>query len=355
MTTHNQSIVTAILNNRRSRRIIFLSITATIVSFAILYFALISPVLMPATITNPAVSKFISSKSFQEMISPAFDVLVEYNKGTIDNSRLSSDLYAIDPTQLGVLVEVHYKLIPRPTIPSDDVQEKNKPSRVPFRYEPEVNVRLSLVHLGVFILIEATLFFCLAFFLERKTSAQVKFEERELDNFFLNGTAAIAELADTSVAANAYVKGVLSNFHAFCLQLNERHDNRKGFEINDEYDVQDALHSLLRLIVKDVRPEDPIPSTAGASSRIDFLLYNEEIGIEVKMPRQGLKDKHLGEELIVDIARYSAHPRCKYLIFFVYDPKAFIKNPQSLREYVTRHEGGMTVDLIVSPAHYETV
>ena len=41
---------------------------------------------------------------------------------------------------------------------------------------------------------------------------------------------------------------------------------------------------------------------------MDFLLKDDEISIEVKMTRDGLKDKELGEQLIIDIAKYKEHP-----------------------------------------------
>lgn len=40
---------------------------------------------------------------------------------------------------------------------------------------------------------------------------------------------------------------------------------------DNEYDVQDLLHSLLRPWVKDIRAEEYTPSYAGSSTRIDFL------------------------------------------------------------------------------------
>ena len=84
--------------------------------------------------------------------------------------------------------------------------------------------------------------------------------------------------------------------------------------MKDEYDVQDLLHALLRIFFKDIRPEEWVPSYAGSSSRMDFLLHQEEIVIEVKMTRDGLKQKELVDQLLIDIARYEKHPGCKTLI-----------------------------------------
>ena len=65
---------------------------------------------------------------------------------------------------------------------------------------------------------------------------------------------------------------LLKQFHAVSKQLRRRYNNRPTLDIEDEYDVQDLLHSLLRIFFKDIRAEEWTPSYAGSSSRMDFLL-----------------------------------------------------------------------------------
>jgi len=129
-----------------------------------------------------------------------------------------------------------------------------------------------------------------------------------------------------------YVENVLNdifnNFHSFCNQLKNRHNSRPTIEISDEYDVQDLLHSILKLHFKDVREEEYTPSYGGSSTRMDFLLKNENIVIEVKKTRERLADKNVGEQLILDVAHYRNHPNCNNLKCFVYDPENRIKNPR---------------------------
>ncbi len=119
-------------------------------------------------------------------------------------------------------------------------------------------------------------------------------------------------------------------FHSIARQLRNRHDNRNTLKIEDEYDVQDLLHALLKLYFDDIRTEEWTPSYAGGSSRMDFILKNENIVIEVKKTRTSLNEKQVGEQLILDIAKYSRHSDCKTLICFVYDPEGRIGNPQGL-------------------------
>ena len=70
---------------------------------------------------------------------------------------------------------------------------------------------------------------------------------------------------------------------------------------------------ILSLHLDDLRAEEYTPSPAGGASRFDFLLKDEQTVIEVKKTRASMKAKDLGEELIIDRARYERHPDCKTL------------------------------------------
>ncbi|MGE5357047.1 MAG: hypothetical protein ACM3PT_12500 [Deltaproteobacteria bacterium] len=123
---------------------------------------------------------------------------------------------------------------------------------------------------------------------------------------------------------------IMDKFHLVVKQIRQRYDNRETLDVNDEYDVQDLLHSLLKIYYDDIRTEEWNPSYAGGSSRSDFLLKNEKIVIEVKKTRKNLQAKQLGEQLIIDIAKYKTHPDCKLLFCFVYDPEGYINNPAGI-------------------------
>ena len=86
----------------------------------------------------------------------------------------------------------------------------------------------------------------------------------------------------------------------------------------------------MQIFFKDIRKEEWTPSYAGNSARVDFLLKEEKVVIEVKKTRKTMKDKDLGEQLIIDIAKYKSHPDCKKLICFVYDPEGRIVNPEGI-------------------------
>jgi len=146
------------------------------------------------------------------------------------------------------------------------------------------------------------------------------------------------------------LKSIIDKFHIFVLELKKRYNNRQGFKVQDEYDVQDLLRALLRIHFDDVREEEYTPSYAGGSKRMDFLLNKEEIVIEAKMTRKNLTDVKVGEQLTIDITYYKKHPRCKKLICFVYDPENKISNPIGLKDDLEEQSTKeMAVEVYIKP------
>jgi len=154
-----------------------------------------------------------------------------------------------------------------------------------------------------------------------------------------------------TLSAMDKVELLIRRFHKVARQLQSRHALRSTIEINDEYDVQDLFESLLRIYFDDVRPEEFVPSYAGASSRVDFLLKEEKIIIEIKKTRKGLSAKEIGEQLIIDSRRYQEHPDCRQLICFVYDPEGRVVNPRGLENDLTKEINGVSVAVFITPDH----
>lgn len=145
------------------------------------------------------------------------------------------------------------------------------------------------------------------------------------------------------------LENIFNHFHIVAKQLKRRFNNRGTIELNDEYDVQDLLHALLKLHFDDVRPEEWTPSYAGGNKRMDFLIKDEEIAIEVKMTRKGLKDKEVGDQLIIDIANYQKHPNCKKLYCFVYDKDEIIRNPRGLEKDLEMASSEIAIKAFIRP------
>jgi len=145
------------------------------------------------------------------------------------------------------------------------------------------------------------------------------------------------------------LKLIAKKFRNISRQLLERHGDRPTLEIDDEYDVQDLLHALLMLFFDDIRKEEWTPSYAGGASRMDYLLKNESIVVEVKKTRKGLDAKTVGDQLLIDIARYEVHPGCKSLFCFVYDSEGKIANPIGLENDLSKPHGTLNVIVLVEP------
>jgi hypothetical protein len=144
--------------------------------------------------------------------------------------------------------------------------------------------------------------------------------------------------------------GMLRRFPAIVRQLRHRHENRASLIVTDEYDVQDLLHALLRGLFYDIRAEDPAPARAGSSSRVDFLVMERRTVVEAKVAGPRLRDKQIGEQLIIDIERYQSHASCDRLVCFVYDPGGYIRNPAGLETDLSTKRGRLSVSVIVVAA-----
>jgi hypothetical protein len=145
----------------------------------------------------------------------------------------------------------------------------------------------------------------------------------------------------------ALVERICRGFGEFLIPLTHRQRGRTAFVIQDEYDVQDVLHGLLRIFFDDVRPEDFAPERAGARSRIDFVLKSQRLIVEAKMTRPGLGAAKVGEQVIIDMERYRSHPDCDALVALVYDPERLITNRRTLEADLSGERDGLVVRVVV--------
>jgi hypothetical protein len=175
-------------------------------------------------------------------------------------------------------------------------------------------------------------------------------QEKEIIISALHACVRIAPKAGVpSLDKATALKNIFDRFHLVARQLRNRHGSRNTLDIDDEYDVQDLLGALLKLHFDDVRREEWTPSYAGGSARMDFLLKQERIVIEIKKTRKNLGDKELGNQLIEDKARYRVHQDCRKLICFVYDPEGRITNPSGIGNDLNSKDGELEVQVIIKP------
>ena len=99
------------------------------------------------------------------------------------------------------------------------------------------------------------------------------------------------------------------------------------------------MRALLRIFFDDVRKEEWTPSYAGGSSRIDFVLPECGLAVELKHARASMTSAGLGAELIVDIDRYKENQHVEHLLCMVFDHDGYIDNPRGIEGDLTTNRG----------------
>ena len=176
---------------------------------------------------------------------------------------------------------------------------------------------------------------------------RLKAIERKIDLLPLK--APFVPASEPKYDALNLVERLCKRFPLVAKQLSRRRSGHPGLGIENEYDVQYLLHAILMLFFEDIRPEEWTPSYAGGASRMDFLLKDESIVLETKMGSPNLGSKEIGDQLILDIAKYSQHPSCKTLVCMVYDPGNHVKNPRGLENDLSKNQSGLAVKVFVTP------
>lgn len=337
----DRSIPALIINTRRLREFSRTLLLLSVIMLALIYLLWIYPVFEEADFTNPAVASVFTSKRYQEVAFDAFERLKGYNDGYVDDTDfVRYDLHGIDSFN-GVIVRFDLDLLP--------TGEQRRGGGSKYKYEHAYRLTINFAHFVVFLIMEAfLLFFGWCFLFVRPPAAQTNFEESVLQSYF---SLEAEGSGSRQINAVDRVLSLLERFHVFVKDLNRRQRNRSGFLVEDEYDVQDLVFALLRLGFANVKSEDSSPNIAGGGSRVDFLLPNEELVIEVKMARSSMTDRTLGSELILDLARYRSHPNCKKIVFFVYDPEGYIKNPIAFQDDLPKISEDIQVFVVFAPPH----
>ena len=158
-----------------------------------------------------------------------------------------------------------------------------------------------------------------------------------------------SESEGKGLSALERIELICTRFHLVVRELRNRREGRLPLEIDDEYDAQYLLHALLKIYFDDVRPEEWTPTYAGGAARMDFLLKTEQLVVEVKKTRKGISAKELGEQLIVDIAKYASHGDCKTLVCFAYDPEYRIGNPRGVETDLEKLAKNIVVRVLIRP------
>ena len=117
------------------------------------------------------------------------------------------------------------------------------------------------------------------------------------------------------------IRIILNNFSNSVQKIMSRRKGHSPYELKDEYDVQDILYVIIKSVFPSLIDEDSIAKTGAKNSRIDFILREENILIEVKMIKANdTNEINFIEQLKIDFESYHECPWLKKLFCFVYDP-----------------------------------
>lgn len=133
--------------------------------------------------------------------------------------------------------------------------------------------------------------------------------------------------------------------------MRQRRGGRSTITMRDEYDAQDLLRSLLKVFFDDVRDEAWTPDYAAGGSRIDFVLREYSIAIELKYAHESINSKEVADQLIIDRDRYGRDGQIRHLLCLVFDHDGVLKNPRGLEIDLKRDVS--TEDLAVSVRIYD--
>ena len=158
-----------------------------------------------------------------------------------------------------------------------------------------------------------------------------------------------SQLAQTESTPVELVRTLCYRFHSVARQLRLRGEYRATLSVEDEIDVQDLLHALLRIQFDDIDTEEWTPSYAEGTPRTTFLLNDNQLAVLVKKTRNGLTAKDLTEQLRIDTERYLTKSRCTSLLCFIYDPDGRIGNPKAFETALTTVNGSLTIDVLIAP------
>ena len=161
------------------------------------------------------------------------------------------------------------------------------------------------------------------------------------------GTAHSSAAAETDHLS--ITKKVCQRFHVVARQLRLRGEYRSTVNVEDECDVQDLMHALLRQHFDDIGTDEWTPSYSNGAPRTTYLLDHDRLAIVVKKTRTGLSRKDLADQVCADVERYRNRGRCAHLLCFIYDPEGRIGNPRGLESELCTTSEHFAVDVVVAP------
>lgn len=107
--------------------------------------------------------------------------------------------------------------------------------------------------------------------------------------------------------------------------------DKKPYTVEDEYDVQDLLHAVIRAYTPYSVQEDPLNKVAGSrAGRVDISIEDLGVLVEVKYAREPKDQAKFVDDFHRDLGLYAKWPPLQYLIYIVYNAVK-LRDPEALK------------------------
>ncbi len=182
----------------------------------------------------------------------------------------------------------------------------------------------------------------------------------ELQNYF--SKQAIQKTIYKNLSAKDLIIDILENFENAVIKITDPKERYGGktanpkktpktvIQIEDEYDVQDILYVILKTVFPTIKYENPLAKFGGSSTRLDFVLIEEGLILEVKQIKESERnDKKFIDQVKIDLQSYHVLDYLKEIVFFIFAPKAIqdINNFKELEGEQTTQGKTFNVKVIV--------
>lgn len=141
------------------------------------------------------------------------------------------------------------------------------------------------------------------------------------------------------VPKREYLLSLLEEFNDCVAYLEGRRVKGKTLEITSEAAVQDLLFVMLKPVFPELAFEDPSPKSAASYAIKDLYFPSMKLVLEAKYIGSRNDVKAVEKQLADDIWKYSGHPDCEDLLFFIYDPHPYIADRRNFAARMSRESG----------------
>ncbi|MBR9691964.1 ParB N-terminal domain-containing protein [Candidatus Woesearchaeota archaeon] len=113
-------------------------------------------------------------------------------------------------------------------------------------------------------------------------------------------------------------------------------EKRTKMKFSNEKDLQNFIYSILRSLFSSIEFEDPTEKMCERSNRLDFVIKDHRIIIEVKFVRDKAHAKNIYKELAEDYPKYLNSPYGENIINYIYDPGKNLTNHSQFKKHLEK-------------------